>query len=300
MHSLEDGRPGDLALYTDDKDERSGNQQPQGIQGTCAQSQLFQCQLRPQAALRAYGSISSPGGGRPPHFQIVLMLEFVLHVIQRGDRMVLIRLCSGLFILFIYIRYLPKPHFLNQAPGPVYPEPTQLSACCTHTLSREFQDHCMFTSKLLPRPEASIPQAVGKSSPEPGTPDVALLEHTVPTRPTPPPSQSAACWCLLLALPAWASTHLSLLSPLQPSCPPWKYMPVSCSRPGEVKAESFLSWVVVVTRLLDHAQFSSGPPPDPRSCVSWALGCLPAVCLCLWFPRSQEESLGNSPNSLLV
>lgn len=25
VHSLEDGRPEDLALYTDDKDERSGN-----------------------------------------------------------------------------------------------------------------------------------------------------------------------------------------------------------------------------------------------------------------------------------
>lgn len=170
------------------------------------------------AALRAYRSVSPPGGGRPPHFQIVLMLEFVLHVIQRGDRMVLIRLCSGLFILFIYIRYLPKPHFLNQAPGPVYPEPTQLSACCMHTLSREFQDHCMFTSKLLPRPEASIPQAVGKSSPEPGTPDVALLEHSVPTRPTPPPSQGAACWCLLLLfLPGPPRTSLS--------CP-------LCSRPA--------------------------------------------------------------------
>ena len=140
--------------------------QPQGIQGTCAQSQLFQCQLRPQAAPRAYRSISSPGGGGPPHFQIVLMLEFVLHVIQGGDRMVPIRLCSG---LFIYIRYLPKPHFLNQAPGPVYPEPTQLSACCTHILGREFQDHCMFTSKLLPCPEASIPKAVSESSPEPGS-----------------------------------------------------------------------------------------------------------------------------------
>lgn len=40
VHSLEDGRPEDLALYTDDKDERSGNQQPQGIQGTRAQSAL--------------------------------------------------------------------------------------------------------------------------------------------------------------------------------------------------------------------------------------------------------------------
>lgn len=67
VHSLEDGRPEDLALYTDDKDERSGNQQLQGIQGTSAQSQLFQCQLRSQAALRPYRSISSPGGGGSVH-----------------------------------------------------------------------------------------------------------------------------------------------------------------------------------------------------------------------------------------
>lgn len=209
MHSLEDGRPEGLALYTDDKDERSGNRQPQGIQGTCAQSQLFQCQLRPQAAPRAYRSVSSPGGRGPPHFQIVLILEFVLHVIQGGDRMVPIRLCSG---LFIYILYLPKPHFLNQAPGPVYPKPTQLSACCTHILGREFQDHCMFTSKLLPCPEASIPKAVSESSPEPGTPDVALLEHTVPTRPTPPPSQSAACWCPLFLPGSPCTSHSCPLS----------------------------------------------------------------------------------------
>lgn len=163
------------------------------------------------AALRAYRSVSPPGGGRPPHFQIVLMLEFVLHVIQREDRMVLIRLCSGLFILFICIRYLPKPHFLNQAPGPVYPEPTQLSACCTHTLSREFQAHCMFTSKLLPRPEASIPQAVGKSSPEPGTPDVALLEHTVLTRPTAPPPRAQRAGVF-----SSCSSCLGLHAPLSP------------------------------------------------------------------------------------
>ena len=61
VHSLEDGRPEDLALYTDDKDESSGNQQPH------AQSQLFQCQLRSQAALRPYRSISSPGGGESVH-----------------------------------------------------------------------------------------------------------------------------------------------------------------------------------------------------------------------------------------
>lgn len=110
-----------------------------------------------------------------------------------GNRIVPINLCSGLFIC---IRYLLKPDFLNQAP--VYPEPTLLSACCAHILGREFQVHCVFTSKPLPRREASIPKAVGESSPELGTPDVALLEHTVPTRPTPPPSQSAACWCPLL------------------------------------------------------------------------------------------------------
>lgn len=67
VHSLEDGRPEDLALYTDDKDERSGNQQPQGIQGTRAQSQLFQCQLRSQAAPRTYRSVSSPSSGGSVH-----------------------------------------------------------------------------------------------------------------------------------------------------------------------------------------------------------------------------------------
>lgn len=148
----------------------------------------------------------------------------------------------------------------------------------------------MFTSKLLPRPEASIPQAVGKSSPEPGTPDVALLEYTVLTRPTAPPPR-AACWCLLLLFLPGHSPRASLLSPLQPSCPPWKYTPVSCSRPGEVKAESFLSWVVVVIRLLDHAQLQFRTPTRSEVCVSWALGCFPAVCLCLWFPHSQGGGL---------
>ena len=48
VHSLEDGRPEDLALCTDDKDERSGSRQPTGSPWTCAQSQLFQHQLRLQ------------------------------------------------------------------------------------------------------------------------------------------------------------------------------------------------------------------------------------------------------------
>lgn len=40
--ALEDGRPEDLVLCTDDKNERSGNRQPMGIQWTHAQSQRFQ------------------------------------------------------------------------------------------------------------------------------------------------------------------------------------------------------------------------------------------------------------------
>ena len=100
--------------------------------------------------------------------------------------MVPIGLCSG---LFLYIRYLPKPDFLNRA----HPAERLL-----HARTQQRVPGSLRVRKLLPRHEASIPKAVGESSPELGAPDVALLEHTVPTRPTPPPSQSAKCWCPLL------------------------------------------------------------------------------------------------------
>ena len=132
----------------------------------------------------------------------------------------------------------------------------------------------MFTSKLLPRREASIPKAVGESSPELGTPDVALMEHTVPTRPTPPPSQSATCWC-------------PLLLPLLPGSPRTSH---SCPRSAAVlpAMEAHTSvlpraWGGEGRELLvlgcgsyqavGHAEFSSGRPPDPRSrCFNRSLG----------------------------
>lgn len=66
-----------------------------------------------------------------------------------------------------------------------------------------------------------------------------------------------------------------------------------------MKAESFLSWVVIVIRLLDHAQFSSGPPPDPRSVFRGPWGASQLYVCASGSPTARRRLLGTVPTLFL-
>lgn len=161
----------------------------------------------------------------------------------------------------------------------------------------------MFTSKPSPRSKASISNTVDESSPEMETPDVSLIQGPVPTRPSPPPSQSATCqFPLLPAFPAWVSIRLSC-PPLRPSCPPWEHTPVSFPRArggeGREPACPGMCLLSACWAELSAVQDACQIPALTVQQGHGPWGCFPAVCLCLWLP-CRRESLGNCPNSPLL
>lgn len=130
---------------------------------------------------------------------------------------------------------------------------------------------------------------------------IALLKHTLPTRPSPPPSCAQGC-CppphrphRCPAFPAPVSMGHSLLFST-PSCPPWNRCQCLPPRPGEVKAQSLpvlgwgwyqvrAKWVWFNESLSDPVLHWQGQGPGvPFTYVS-----VP------WFPCFQEGVLGTSP-----